>query len=138
MYSKNKGITGRDYIMTPPPGYDGSRFRHRSDGRDDAFLQHSRPLQIPEKSRVPVCEECTECCHTEKEESDFCESGDNQTICEECLPDEKEKKKTGFLSFFQSIGSEELLLIALILLLAKDDKAGIETVLILALLLCIT
>ncbi len=144
MYSKNKGLTDRDYILTPPPGYDGSRFRRRSDGRDDAFPMYSdkpKRIQPPE----PPVEECrqepAEAFTDECEEEVSCpceESGTDECPCECCTPEKSQKKDSSILSFLQGIGSEELLLIALIVLLSKDSKAGIETVLILALLLCIT
>ncbi len=46
MYSKNKN-TGGYSDLTPPPGYDGSRLftrRERSDGRDESFVVHTRPI----------------------------------------------------------------------------------------------
>ena len=59
MYSRNKGITDRldpgdmmepRVILTPPPGYDGSRFKTRSDGRDDAFPMYGDDLPSPQAS----------------------------------------------------------------------------------------
>ncbi len=48
MYSKNKNISQNGYPdLTPPPGYDGSRLftrRERSDGRDENFVAHTRPI----------------------------------------------------------------------------------------------
>lgn len=48
MYSKNKNTnTGGYSDLTPPPGYDGSRLfsrRERSDGRDENFVVHTRPI----------------------------------------------------------------------------------------------
>ena len=48
MYSKNKNISPNSYPdLTPPPGYDGSRLftrRERSDGRDENFVAHTRPI----------------------------------------------------------------------------------------------
>ena len=122
MYSKNKGLTDRDYVLTPPPGYDGSRFRRRSDGRDDAFPLYCSP---PKKADI-IPEPCPEFCECE------------ETFPEECNEEKPDNRENQILSFLQGIGGEELLLVALIILLSKDGKAGIETVLILALLLCIS
>ena len=48
MYSKNKNTnTGGYSDLTPPPGYYGSRLfsrRERSDGRDENFVVHTRPI----------------------------------------------------------------------------------------------
>ncbi|GEM_PF-2186573 len=47
MYSKNKSISRGGYDLTPPPGYNGSRLftrRERSDGRDENFVAHTRPI----------------------------------------------------------------------------------------------
>ena len=129
MYSKNKGLTDRDYVLTPPPGYDGSRFRRRSDGRDDAFPLYSEPpkriMKRPEEHSCSFCEEPFE--------EDICECP-----CPEIPENQPCEKDSQLLSFLQGIGGEELLLVALVILLSKDSKAGIETVLILALLLCIS
>ena len=141
MYSKNKGITDRDYVITPPPGYDGSRFRRRSDGRDDAFLSYSDIPQRVQKQKYRPEYEAEETCPVEEEDCPLeyseepCrgEGPPDEAHCE----DERREKSPGILSFLESIGGEELLLIALILLLSKDNAAGIETILILALLLCI-
>ena len=139
MYSKNKGITDRDYVITPPPGYDGSRFRRRSDGRDDAFLSYSDIPQRVQKQKFRPVSEDEEICPPEKEDSppeyaeESCQCDDCPCPCEE----EKKEKSHGIISFLEGIGGEELLLIALILLLSKDNAAGIETILILSLLLCI-
>ncbi len=138
MYSKHKGMTDRDYTLTPPPGYDGSRFRRRSDGRDDAFpLYGESPKRTAPQYDKPCCEK------EEPEEEYICEDEEEVLspcqCCEESPPcEEKPKESPGILSFLQSLGSEEVLLIALILLLANDAKAGIDTILMLALLLCIT
>lgn len=136
MYSKYKGITDQNYSLTPPPGYDGSRFRRRSDGRDDAFpLYREEAKKHPPLKKKPDFfeEEIQKPCPIEAEEEcdcRFCEEGN--------LPEEKPKSDSGILSFLQGLGNEELLLIALILILANDSKAGIDTILILALLLCIS
>lgn len=48
MYSKNKNMSQNSYPdLTPPPGYDGSRLftrRERSDGRDENYVVHTRPI----------------------------------------------------------------------------------------------
>ena len=164
MYSKYKGITDRDYSLTPPPGYDGSRFRRRSDGRDDSFplygnnfgtLQSTQPKDparcrsqshdyaredqknevITKSCSLPICDEQTD----EKAESCPDSTGSCPQI-ESCpICHNSTLKDSKLLSYLQSIGSEEILLISLILFLA-GSKSGIETetILILALLLCIS
>ena len=56
MYSRKTYEESGGYTITPPPGYDGSRFRRRSDGRDDSFPPYdttapkiSEPARSPEK-----------------------------------------------------------------------------------------
>lgn len=48
MYSKNKSMhSGTYHNLTPPPGYDGNRLftrQERSDGRDENFVVHTRPI----------------------------------------------------------------------------------------------
>lgn len=91
MYSRKTFGESGSYCITPPPGYDGSRFRRRSDGRDDSFPPYDEsPKEPPRK--------------------------------------EKEKKH---------IGSEELLIVALIIALASEETPCIELILMLALLLCV-
>ena len=154
MYSKNKGFSDKEYSLTPPPGYDGSRFGHRSDGRDDAFplygqgynsskrgkkppYQH-RPDPIA-KDAPPVCSEEEECpceyCSAEEEPIT-----DDESECENApCPCSDAKSENKILSFLKNLSGEELLLIALIILLMGDMQNGeAETVLILALLLCIS
>lgn len=74
MYSKNKSMhSGSYHNLTPPPGYDGNRLftrQERSDGRDENFIVHTRPIyrggdreQEPHRDREPVytdiaCENC--------------------------------------------------------------------------------
>ena len=74
MYSKNKSMhSGSYHNLTPPPGYDGNRLftRHeRSDGRDENFVVHTRPIYRGEdrekeirRNKEPVyadvvCENC--------------------------------------------------------------------------------
>ena len=77
----------------------------------------------------------------DEEEAICCE--DEECPCEkECNPPcpshpKKDKGDSGLISFLEGLKSEELLLIALIVLLCtKDGGQGLDTVLILALLLC--
>lgn len=96
MYSRKTYEESGSYTITPPPGYDGSRFRRRSDGRDDSFP----PYDItPKKVEMPKKE-----------------------------PEIPAKKVV--------IGAEELLIVALIIALAGEEKPPIELILMLALLLC--
>lgn len=137
MYSKSKGLTDRGFTLTPPPGYDGSRFRKRSDGRDDAFPSYSQsnisPPPIQEHIEAPI-EEQPPC--IEEPEAPICIS---EPVCHiNDRKKEKNEKENPLTAFLQSLKSEDILLIALIILLAGTDKNnGIETILILALLLCI-
>ena len=140
MYSKNKGLTDREYILTPPPGYDGSRFRKRSDGRDDAFPMYSQHTERIRERNIPS--PCTPfqdyCANEEPTEYEECSCSADTVSDTSCTPCKSEEKEGGIISFLQGIGGEELLLIALIILLCNDNKAGIETILILALLLCVS
>lgn len=52
MYSRKTYEESGSYTITPPPGYDGSRFRRRSDGRDDSFPPYDVPtkkIETPKK-----------------------------------------------------------------------------------------
>jgi len=146
MYSKNNGITDRDYTLTPPPGYDGSRFRRRSDGRDDAFpLYGDRPQRDMTKRKDSEShEKCPDEPYLDCEDkdaentSDCCEQCKARQEANESKAEAKADKSTALAAFTENLGGEELLLIALILILCRDSKAGIDTVLILALLLCIS
>lgn len=120
MYSKKNREEYGGYIITPPPGYDGSRFGSRSDGRDDSFPPYDRQPQIySQKQRKNPQEDKYE--RTDAE-------------CEAC--DRGEAK--GLFPFMKNgIGQEELLLIALLIVLVGEKNVSPEIVLILALLLCI-
>lgn len=56
MYSRKTYEESGGYTITPPPGYDGSRFRRRSDGRDDSFPPYDTP---PKKVEMPKKEHDT-------------------------------------------------------------------------------
>ena len=141
MYSKSKGMHSDEYSLTPPPGYDGSRFRHRSDGRDDAFPMYPDPpqryfrqrKQKAEYSAPPVYDEPS----SDDTEPESCDLRDEATL--PCPIPEKEKKSSdGLLSFIEGLRSEELLLIALtVLLCTTEGRQSLDTILILALLLCV-
>jgi len=120
MYSKKNREEYGEYIITPPPGYDGSRFGHRSDGRDDSFPPYDKQPQI--YSQRPRK-------HSDEEQK--CEHG------EECGSCEKREEKGLFPFMKKGIGQEELLLIALLIVLVGEKSVSPEIVLILALLLCI-
>ena len=54
MYSKKQmGYPSGGYSITPPPGYDGSRFKSRSDGRDDAFPPYDKPARTYTAEKKP-------------------------------------------------------------------------------------
>ncbi|MBQ4067480.1 MAG: hypothetical protein IJD22_07550 [Clostridia bacterium] len=151
MYSRNKGNTEREVYLTPPPGYDGSRFRKRSDGRDDAYPPYAEDEVIhPHRhyrsgagsrarqgtspvSNKPIYDKTAEECSCSPS------SGEEET-CSECRSPSEEGNGSRATSFdlLKGLGSEELLLIALIILLAQSSNGGSDTVLILALLLCIS
>ena len=144
MYSKSKGMQSEGYILTPPPGYDGSRFRKRSDGRDDAFPPYNEAPHKKEHLPRPSASQDSAFALRKKEhhapyEPIPCNCCDKEEENDTVSPPlKKEKGESGIASFIQSLSGEELLLIALIVLLAGgDNKAGLDTVLILALLLCI-
>ncbi len=125
MYSKKNGVfEGGDYVITPPPGYDGSRFGSRSDGRDDAFPPYDKPPQIyspARRNRPPQQESATEEC---KEPAAIC-------------VEEKEKNIGLFPFLKKGIGQEELLIIALLIVIVMEKNASPELILMLGLLLCI-
>lgn len=129
MYSKKtSGIGSGDYIITPPPGYDGSRFGSRSDGRDDAFPPYDRTPQIYSPKRSAPSQQMKECEHSyecEKETDAACSS-------------DKECEQGGLFPFLKrGIGQEELLLIALLIVLVCEREVSPEIILMLGLLLCI-
>ncbi len=164
MYSKYKGITDRDYSLTPPPGYDGSRFRRRSDGRDDTFPLYkndANPASKPPKKDPLKCRAVTHDYAKDdpllSQNSDYdltctddslceCHQKENQ-CCADCDRDEQPcphkvsevaEKSSGIMKFLQGLGNEEILLISLILLLAGGkSRSETETILILTLLLCV-
>lgn len=217
MYSRNKGITDRldrgdmmepRVILTPPPGYDGSRFKTRSDGRDDAFPMYGDGLPSPQASSAKrqrhryysnsrKCGDGTsdnpsdggECenqnsggdlshCRTERRQGFFCppKRDSRRDCCEdserdcsfdrdrdccdkserdcghECdfdrdrdccdphkgkHPPHREECSSPLSALIKSIGKEELMIIALMLILAGEKgQTDMDTVLILALLLC--
>ena len=149
MYSKAKGFTDRDLTLTPPPGYDGSRFRSRSDGRDDSFPPY-REAHHRKKAGAPSAEGAfpAACCEALPEEEKCCDapSLDERAQSEQCpfckVPEECCEgggRENPISSFIKGLGNEEILLIALIVLLSgNQSRQGLETVLILALLLCIS
>ena len=225
MYSRNKGITDRldrgdmmepRVILTPPPGYDGSRFKTRSDGRDDAFPMYGDGLPSPQASSAKrqrhryysnsrKCGDGTSddpsdggewenqntdrdfsLCRTEKRQGffrsperdsrhDCCEDPDCDCCdtseydcrfdrdCDCCSdsdcgcghecdfdrdrdccdprkgkhPPHRDECPSPLSALIKSIGKEELMIIALMLILAGEKgQTDMDTVLILALLLC--
>lgn len=57
MYSRKTYEESGGYTITPPPGYDGSRFRRRSDGRDDSFPPYDtspKKVEMPKKENDTV------------------------------------------------------------------------------------
>ncbi len=112
MYSRKSRDDYGDYIITPPPGYDGSRFGFRSDGRDDSFPPYDKRGQLCSKPDVNKDEkQCVDC---------------------------EKREEEGLFPFLKSgIGQEELILIALLLVIVGEKNVSPEIVLILGLLLCI-
>ena len=103
MYSRKNR---EEYIITPPPGYDGSRFGSRSDGRDDSFPPYNKEGQMYTKEEKTPCEE----------------------PCKESHLPQVLKNR---------IGQEELLLIALLIVIVGEKSVSPEIILLLGLLLCI-
>ena len=141
MYSKNKGFTYQPTILTPPPGYDGSRFRSRSDGRDDAFPLYENSTRTPPGRVLTKKASGTINNDTDSTEKAYeALAGDVQTAPMSPV----HKDNTGdasSLSFLapilKRIGKEELIIIALIIILAGErENMDIDTILLLALLLC--
>lgn len=141
MYSKNKGFTYQQTILTPPPGYDGSRFRGRSDGRDDAFplyeTQSRTPKRILTKKSSGISnndmygaeEEIYEAPPESEQES--CEPSSSNNSTGDASP------ISLLAPILKSIGKEELIIIALIIILAGEREGiDVDTILLLALLLC--
>lgn len=136
MYSKNKGITYQPTVLTPPPGYDGSRFRRRSDGRDDTFplYEEAGPSRRDAKAPRQISS-----AHTKENSCPRCAAAaeDSDTYaCPDKEPPQHQSVNT-LTSFISGIGKEELLLIALIIILAGEKGCiDIDTILLLTLLLC--
>lgn len=128
MYSKKQmGYSAGSYSVTPPPGYDGSRFRSRSDGRDDAFPPYDKPAQVyvPEKKDISS--------HSDKFTSD-----DDDIFSFDPQPKSEPKKNSSAIpSFKKQITNDELLIIALLIVLISENNISGELVLMLGLLLCI-
>ncbi len=120
MYSKKYINSDAGYSITPPPGYDGSRFGSRSDGRDDGFPPYNSPPQVymPQKSKQKKAD------IPPKDEGDISDKTD-------------EKKETIFPFLKEGIGQEELLIIALLIVLVSEKNISNELILMLGLLLCI-
>ena len=178
MYSKNKGMTDRreggmnirsedrSFTLTPPPGYDGSRFKTRSDGRDDAFPMYGDPdtpyhrcTAVPCGRRHPgdihnthhkdhdtancpdggavrdMCEN-DDCREDVRCLSDCCRCDTDRAECGGDCRNEDCRNKAPFSSFLKNIGKEEILLIALIFMIAGSSCPDPETVILLALILC--
>lgn len=137
MYSKYKGNTQKDYTFMPPPGYDGSRFRRRSDGRDDTFPLYE---EVRVENNIPdgdIEEELSDAFHEESFE-EYDDSLEGEEPCPKLDSHEEEKKESGISALLSGLSREDILLIALIVLTGfSGEGAGIETVLILLLLLCI-
>ncbi len=128
MYSKKYMNTRRaDYTITPPPGYDGSRFRSRSDGRDDAFPPYDALPQIYRPDRQhPGAKE-------DEPREDI--TPELTTTVEPSL---QSSSPHGFFPFLkEGIGQEELMIIALLIILLTEEKLSAETILMLGLLLCL-
>lgn len=123
MYSKKYGTyMNGDYTVTPPPGYDGSRFGSRSDGRDDSFPPYDTPPQVYAPDRR----------ENNKKEQKEC-----PTSCEHGEDTKKEHENCFFPFMREKIGREELLIISLLIVLISENNISAELVLMLGLLLCI-
>lgn len=145
MYSRRNMNYGEEYPYSLPPRYSGSRFR-RSDGRmEDPRVFTAPPTTPPwseeDCSSVDSPGEVVDCECVEPELHEDCTDGMPEEECPLC-PDEPQKDHHGVVSdlFGGLLGSEELLIIGVIILLtlsAEDGKGGgmSDIVPILALLL---
>jgi hypothetical protein len=126
MYSKKNSVFDNgDYVITPPPGYDGSRFGSRSDGRDDAFPPYDKPPQVYSPARR------NRSCPTDQEKKE-------EAVPCEIISVEDKKIQGGLFPFLKKgIGQEELLIIALLIVLVTEREVSPELILMLGLLLCI-
>lgn len=126
MYSKKNSVFDNgDYVITPPPGYDGSRFGSRSDGRDDAFPPYDKPPQVYSPARR------NKSCQPEQEPRE-------ESVSCEAVTLEEKKSQGGLFPFLKKgVGQEELLIIALLIVLVTEKEVSPELILMLGLLLCI-
>ena len=128
MYSKAKGINDRESV-TPPPGYDGNRFSKKREF-DDPFFGDTAPS--PTKSTFPKSMKAPP-------SDSFGENGLNRSQIPEAPAPQGELPASGHRSsipsFFKDAGKEELLLIALILMLAEEKGSENKDALLLLVLL---
>lgn len=137
MYSKSKGFTYQQQtVLTPPPGYDGSRFRQRSDGRDDTFPLYENQSRSPKRILTQKGADDFGMEH-EHDKDETCEKCDTPQKDEADMKAEDTSPITLLAPVLKRIGKEELLIIALIIILAGEkERLDTDTILLLALLLC--
>ena len=125
MYSKKQmGYPSGGYSITPPPGYDGSRFKSRSDGRDDAFPPYDKPARTYTAEKKPS--------DNDTRSSTY----DDDDVFSFDTP-KAEKSNSIFPILKNGISNEELLIIALLIVLISENNISSELVLMLGLLLCL-
>lgn len=126
MYSKKQmGYPSGGYSITPPPGYDGSRFKSRSDGRDDAFPPYDKPARTYTAEKKPSDNNNTRS-----------NTYDDDDVFSFDTP-KAEKSNSIFPILKNGISNEELLIIALLIVLISENNISSELVLMLGLLLCL-
>ena len=127
MYSKKQmGYPSGGYSITPPPGYDGSRFKSRSDGRDDAFPPYDKPARTYTAEKKP----------SDNNSNIRSSTYDDDDVFSFDTP-KAEKSNSIFPILKNGISNEELLIIALLIVLISENNISSELVLMLGLLLCL-
>ncbi|MBQ8475251.1 MAG: hypothetical protein IJ499_06290 [Clostridia bacterium] len=141
MYSKQNG-NSRDegYAITPPPGYDGSRFGRRSDGRDDAFPPYDAPASMYEKPAAVYTQKRQ---GRERRNTEIKAGNEQASYSPHISHNHLREKNTGsmesgIMPFLRNaIGREELIIIALLLSFMGEKETDPEIILLLGLLLCV-
>lgn len=131
MYSRRNNGYREEYPYSLPPRYSGSRFR-RSDGRvEDSRIFNGPPIDPPwrEEDCSPKdgCREVEECGCTEPEPHADCADEALEDACPVCCDEPHKDHHNAIGDLFGGLlGSEELLIIGVIILLtlASEDGKG--------------
>lgn len=129
MYSRRNMNYREEYPYSLPPRYSGSRFR-RSDGRVEDSRMFTNPHIDPpwreeDYSPEDSCRQAEECECTEPQPHTDCDDDIIEDECPAC-PDELQKEHHSSISdlFGGLLGSEELLIIGVIILLTLSSEDG--------------